>query len=204
MAKPTRSRPRSSRSVSPSASPSTISISFDRSMPRQIPFVIRCMRASVAFFFVSSSDENRRTARTALAGLATAARGPVDGAAHHGGERLGPVAELVEEEEVLRARRIGHAPVERRLVLLEEPLRRADELLTDRLILVVRQDCDGPEDPDRAPGDGERGAHDLRVVLLRDEAAPRLHEPAVVDVLSAAERLARPGAELALEEVAER
>src|SRR5205823_3042700 len=39
--------------------------------------------------------------------------------------------------------------------------------------------------------------------LLGDEATPRLHEPAVVDVLRAAERLARPGAELALEEVAE-
>src|SRR2546427_13123081 len=43
-------------------------------MPRQIAFVIRCMRASVAFFFVSSSDENRRTARAALPGLGTAAR----------------------------------------------------------------------------------------------------------------------------------
>src|SRR2546430_14129129 len=77
MAKPTRSRPRSSRSVSPSASPSTISTSFERSIPRQIAFVIRCMRASVAFFFVSSSAENRRTARAALLGFVTAAWGGV-------------------------------------------------------------------------------------------------------------------------------
>src|SRR2546425_10014352 len=62
---------------------------------------------------------------------------------------------------------------------------------------------DGPEDPDGAPCDGERSAHDLRVVLLGDEAAPGLHEPAVVDVLRATERLAGPGAELTLEEVAE-
>src|SRR2546430_7211142 len=54
-----------------------------------------------------------------------------------------------------------------------------------------------------SPCDGERSTHDLRVVLLGDEAAPGLHEPAVVDVLRATERLARPRAELTLEEVAE-
>src|SRR6267143_3315066 len=63
--------------------------------------------------------------------------------------------------------------------------------------------CDGAEDAHTAPGDGEGGADDLRVVLLGDEAAPRLHEPAVVDVLRPAERLTRAGAELTLEEVAE-
>src|SRR5207249_10519847 len=56
----------------------------------------------------------------------------------------------------------------------------------------------------RAPRDGERGADDLGIVLLGHEAAPRLHQPPVVDVLRASEGLARPRAELPLEEVAER
>src|SRR5205823_14069771 len=38
--------------------------------------------------------------------ICRARRRPVDRAAHHGRERLGLVAELVEEEEVLRARRV--------------------------------------------------------------------------------------------------
>ena len=46
----------------------------------------------------------------------------------------------------------------------------------------------------------ERHAHDAPAVLLGHEAAPRLHEPAVVDVLSAAEGLPRSGAELPLED----
>src|SRR5262249_46480761 len=72
-----------------------------------------------------------------------------------------------------------------------------------RLVVVIRQHRDGSEDADGAPRDGERGAHDLRAVLLGDETAPGLHEPAVVDVLGAAEGLARTRAQLALEEVAE-
>src|SRR5262249_20857022 len=96
-----------------------------------------------------------------------------------------------------------HRALQRRLVLVEEFLRRADQLLADRLVLVVREHGHWPEQPDRAPRDGQRGADDLRVVLFRHEAAPGLHQPAVVNVLRATECLARPGAELAFEEIAE-
>src|SRR5207247_10247452 len=72
------------------------------------------------------------------------------------------------------------------------------------LVLVVRQHGHGTEQADRAPCDGERGADDLGIILLGHEAAPRLHQPAVVDVLRASEGLARPRAELPLEAVAER
>ena len=71
------------------------------------------------------------------------------------------------------------------------------------LVLVVRQHGHRSQQSERAPGRRERGAHDLAVVLLGDEAAPRLHEPAVVYVLGAAEDLAGARAQLALEEVAE-
>src|SRR5205807_1797659 len=98
---------------------------------------------------------------------------------------------------------VRHAAVHRRLVLVEEILRRPDELLPDRLIVIVREHRDRPEDADAAPGDRERRAHDLRAVLLGDEAAPRLHEPAMMDVLRAAEGLARSRAQLPLEEIAE-
>ena len=104
---------------------------------------------------------------------------------------------------MLGARRVRDAAVQRRLVLVEEILGRADELLADRLVVIVRQHRHRPEHPDRAPRHRERGAHDLRAVLLGHEAAPRLHEPAMVHVLRAAERLPGSGAELALEEVAE-
>jgi hypothetical protein len=93
--------------------------------------------------------------------------------------------------------------VQRRLVLVEELLDRAQELLGDRLVVVVREHRHRAHETERAPRDGERGAHDLGRVLLGDEAAPRLHEPAVVHVLGAVERLAGPRPELTLEEVAE-
>src|SRR5262249_9008550 len=44
---------------------------------------------------------------------------------------------------------------------------------------------------------------DLRLILLGDEAAPRLHEPPVMDILGAAEGLARTRAELPFEEIGE-
>src|SRR5206468_11245360 len=99
--------------------------------------------------------------------------------------------------------RIRDAAVERRLVLVEEVLRRADQLLADRLVVVVREHGDRPEHADRAPRHCERGTDDLRAVLFGDEAAPRLHEPAMMPVLRAAERLPGPRAQLALQEVAE-
>src|SRR5262249_28846282 len=97
----------------------------------------------------------------------------------------------------------AHA-LERRLVLVEELLAGGEELLADILVLVAREHGDGPDEAERAPHDGHRGAHDLAVALLGNEASPRLHEPAGMDVLGAAEDLARTGPDLALEEVAER
>ena len=127
----------------------------------------------------------------------------LEGPAHHRRQRLGLVAELVVERQVLGAGGIGHRAVQRRLVLLEEVLGGAHELLGDRLVVVVGQHRHWTEQAERAPRDRQRGAHDLGAVLLGHEAAPRLHEPAVVDVLGAVERLARTRPQLALEEVAE-
>src|SRR2546430_11437266 len=130
-------------------------------------------------------------------------RAAVEDGAHQRRQRLRPVAELVIERQVLGARRIRHHALQRGLVLVEELLRRADELLTDGLVLVIGQHGPRAEQPDRAPRHGERGADDLGVVLLRHEAAPRLHEPAVMDVLRAAEGLPRARSELPLEKIAE-
>jgi hypothetical protein len=109
----------------------------------------------------------------------------------------------VVEQQVLGAARIRHRALQRHLVLVEELLDGADELLADGLVLVVREHGDGSEDPHRPPVHCEDGADDLGAVFLRDEAAPGLHEPAVVHVLRAAEGLPRPRAELPLEEVRE-
>src|SRR5207253_7722719 len=49
----------------------------------------------------------------------------------------------------------------------------------------------------------DRRAEHLAIVARRDEAAPRLHQPAVVDILRSAEDLTRTRAELPLEVVAE-
>ena len=109
----------------------------------------------------------------------------------------------MEDGQVLGAGRVAHGAVQRRLVLLEELLRGADELLGDRLVVIVRQHGHRSQQSERAPGRRERGAHELAAVFLGDEAAPRLHEPAVVHVLGAVEGLAGAGAELPLEEVSE-
>ena len=130
-------------------------------------------------------------------------RPAVDRAAHDRAQVLRTVSELVVEVQVLGARRVRDAAVQRRLVLVEELLRGADELLADRLVVIVRQDRDRAQHADGTPRHRKGHPHDLGVVFLGDEAAPRLHEPAVVNILRAAERLARPGAELTLEEVAE-
>src|SRR5262249_110350 len=118
-------------------------------------------------------------------------------------QALGAIAELLVERDVLGAVRIGRHALEGRLVLLEEALAGGEELLADVLVLVVGQYGHGSNPPHRAPAHRERRAHDLAVALLGDEAPPRLHEPAVVDVLRAAEDLARPRPHLALEEIAE-
>src|SRR5262249_17465695 len=97
-----------------------------------------------------------------------------------------------------------HHALDGGLVLLEEVLDGADQLLADALVLVIREHGNGAEQTERAPRHAERDAHQLLLVLLGHEAAPRLDQPAVVDVLGALERLARTGAELPLEEVAER
>ena len=104
---------------------------------------------------------------------------------------------------MLRAVGERHDPLERDAVLVEEALGGPDELLGDLLVLIRRQDRDGTEQSQRPPADRHRDADDLPLVLLGDEASPRLHEPAVVHVLGATEHLTRPGAQLALEEVAE-
>src|SRR6266481_3148200 len=123
------------------------------------------------------------------------------GGDHH--EALGLVAELLVHGDVLRAVRVGRHPLERRLVLAEESLAGREELLADVLVLVVGQDGDGSDKPDGAPHDRQRRPDDLAVALLGDEASPRLHEPAMMHVLRAAEHLARPRPHLALEEIAE-
>src|SRR6266481_2580439 len=105
--------------------------------------------------------------------------------------------------QVLGAVRVGREALERRLVLVEELLARGEQLLADVLVLVVGQHRDRADDPDGAPESRDGGPHDLAVALLGHEAAPRLHEPAVVHVLGAAEDLARAGADLPLEEIAE-
>jgi hypothetical protein len=104
---------------------------------------------------------------------------------------------------VLGAVGIRREALERGLVLVEELLARGEELLADVLVLIVGQHRHRADDPDGAPHDREGRAHDLAVALLGHEAAPRLHEPAVVHVLGAAEDLTRPRAHLPLEEVAE-
>ena len=96
-----------------------------------------------------------------------------------------------------------HDALERHLVLVEEGLGGPDELLGDLLVLVGRQHGYGTEQPERSPAHRDRDADDLALVLLGDEAPPRLHEPPVVHVLGAAEHLPWARAELALEEVAE-
>ena len=118
-------------------------------------------------------------------------------------ESAGLEVELLVEDEVLGAVGEGHHPLQRHVVLVEEALRRPHELLGDLLVLVGRQDGHGTEQPERSPAHRDGDADDLALVLLGDEAPPRLHEPAVVHVLGAPEHLPRPGAQLALEEVAE-
>src|SRR5207253_10348529 len=118
-------------------------------------------------------------------------------------EALGPGPELLVEAEVPGAVRIGGHALQGGLVLVEELLRRREELLADGLVLVVAEDGDGPDQPERAPHDGHRGADDLAVALRGGEAAPRLHEPAVMHVLGAPEDLPRTRPHLAFEEVAE-
>src|SRR5262249_42897169 len=102
------------------------------------------------------------------------------------------------------AGRVGHQSLERHLVLVEELLDRLDELLPDLLVLIVREDGDRPDEPDRAPGHRERRPDDLGLIFLGHEAAPRLHEPAVMHVLGTAEWLTGAGSELALQEIRER
>src|SRR5204862_195981 len=107
------------------------------------------------------------------------------------------------EQEVLGAGRIRDHTLQRRLVLLEELLDRQDELLADLLILIVGEDGHGAQEADGPPGHRQRGPHDLRLIFLGHEAAPGLHEPPVMNVLGAAEGLARTRAELPFEEIGE-
>src|SRR5262249_9416282 len=95
-------------------------------------------------------------------------------------EALGPVAELLIENEVPGAVGIGGHTLKRRLVLVEELLARGEELLADVLILIVRQHGDGADQPERSPHDGDGGPDDLAVTLFGDEASPRLHQPAMM------------------------
>src|ERR1700694_185414 len=129
--------------------------------------------------------------------------GAVEHAAHDRAEPLRPVAELVEEQQVLGAARVRHHALDGRLVLVEELLDGPDELLGDALVLVIGEHGHGAEQPQRAPRDSQRDAHELLLILLGDEAAPRLHEPAVMDVLGPLEGLAGTRAELPLEEIPE-
>src|ERR1700737_3528581 len=129
--------------------------------------------------------------------------GAVDRLAGCDQEPLRLVAELLVHDEMLGAVGVGREALQGGLVLVEELLARGEELLPDVLVLVVGQDRDRADDPDRPPHDRDGGAHDLAVAPLGHEPAPRLHEPAVVHVLGAAEDLSRPGAHLPLEEVAE-
>src|SRR5437016_1406669 len=72
------------------------------------------------------------------------------------------------------------------------------------LLLGLLEGRVAPDDqPQRAPRDSQRDAHELLLILLGDEAAPRLHEPAVMDVLGPLEGLARTRTELPLEEIPE-
>src|SRR5262249_3085057 len=112
--------------------------------------------------------------------------------------------ELLIENEMLRAVRERHDALERHPILVEKALGGTDELLSDLLVLVRREDGDRAEQTERPPANGHRDADDLSLVLLGNIAAPRFHKPAVVHVLGTPEHLPRPGAELALEEVAER
>ena len=98
---------------------------------------------------------------------------------------------------------IGDHALQHDLVLVEEFLDRLDQLLADLLVLIVGEDGDRAQDPEGAPGHGQRGPDDLRLIFFGDEAAPRLHEPAVMDVLGPAERLAGTRAELPLEKIGE-
>src|SRR6185503_6432664 len=113
------------------------------------------------------------------------------------------VAVLLVEDQMLGTVGIGRQPLQRRLVLVEELLAGGEQLLADVLVLVVGQHRHRADHAHRAPHHRDGGAHDLAVALLGHEAAPRLHEPAMVDVLGPAEYLARPRADLALEEIAE-
>ena len=177
-------------------------------MPRQIPPTMRFIAGQGRL--LARLLEGRELAhgqrRAGGLGRDRRARGPlaIERPAHDRREELRPVAELVEEGEMLGARRIGRrAPAAIVLFSSEEALHRLDELLADPLVLVVGQDRDGTDQAHRAPGDGERHADEPAAVLLGHEAAPRLHEPAVMDVLRAAEGLTRSRAELTLEEVGE-
>src|SRR5712692_6585664 len=128
---------------------------------------------------------------------------PVEQLAGDDHEPLGPVAELLIEDQVLGAVGIRAHSLQRGLVLVEKLLARRQQLLADVLVLVVGEHRHRPHQPDRPPHHGHGGADDLAVALFGDEATPRLHEPAMVDVLGAAEDLPGARADLALEEVAE-
>src|SRR5215469_141062 len=106
------------------------------------------------------------------------------GVAPHGEARLG------------RPRRLHDLPAVERLA------RDHDEALGTIAELLVEHDVLRAVGIRRHALEGR--AHDLAIALLGHEAAPWLHEPAVMDILRAAEDLTRSRAHLALEEVAER
>ncbi len=108
-----------------------------------------------------------------------------------------------DETRLGRARRLHDLPAIQRLAREHhQPLRPVTEFLVQHDVLgavrVRRHTLEG-----RLVLLEEALTRGEELLAVRDEAAPRLHEPPVVDVLGAAEDLARPRSHLPLEEIAE-